>query len=102
MPCALILNELLTNAFKYAFPCERSGRILARLHECVPGRLELSVEDDGIGLPAGFLAEQNTQSLGLKIVGILTKQLEGSIEQQVCKGSRIVLRFMRMMSKTSR
>jgi PAS domain S-box-containing protein len=101
VPCALILNELLTNAFKYAFPGKRSGKIRVALHECAPGWLELSVEDDGIGLPAGFLAKQSTQSLGLKIVGILTKQLEGSIEQQVSAGSRIVLRFMRVMSKAA-
>ena len=100
VPCALILNELLTNAFKYAFPGERRGRIQVGLHECAPGQLELSVEDDGIGLPAGFLAEQNRRSLGLKIVGILTKQLEGALEQQVCAGSRIVLRFPRVMSET--
>ena len=59
------------------------------------------MEDDGIGLPAGFLAKQSAQSLGLKIVGILTKQLEGSIEQQVSAGSRIVLHFMRVMSKAA-
>jgi two-component sensor histidine kinase len=102
VPCALILNELLTNAFKYAFPGERRGRICVALHECAPGLLELSVEDDGVGLPPGLLAEQNKQSLGLKIVGILTKQLEASIEQQqVRAGSRIVLRFMRVMSKAA-
>ena len=101
VPCALILNELLTNAFKYAFPGKRSGKIRVALHECAPGWLELSVEDDGIGLPAGFLAKQSAQSLGLKIVGILTKQLEGSIEQQVSAGSRIVLHFMRVMSKAA-
>jgi two-component sensor histidine kinase len=53
-------------------------------------------------LPSGLLAEQSTQSLGLKIVGILTKQLEASIEQhQVSAGSRIVLRFMRVMRKAA-
>jgi two-component sensor histidine kinase len=102
VPCALILNELLTNAFKYAFPGERSGRICVALQECAPELLELSVEDDGVGFPAGALAEQNTQSLGLKIVGILIKQLEGSLEQQqVNAGSRIVLRFKGTMSKAA-
>jgi PAS domain S-box-containing protein len=101
VPCALILNELLTNAFKYAFPGGRNGKVRVALHECAPDLLELSVEDDGIGLPAGFLADRNTQSLGLKIVGILTRQLEGSIEQQVSAGSRVVLRFMRVMSKAA-
>jgi two-component sensor histidine kinase len=93
VPCALILNELLSNAFKYAFPGLRNGKIRVSFHESEPESLELSIEDNGIGLPAGRLTERNTQSLGLRIVGILTKQLDGSIEQQWCSGTRIVLRF---------
>jgi PAS domain S-box-containing protein len=93
VPCALIMNELLSNAFKYAFPNLRNGKIRVSFHESGAGLLELAIEDDGIGLPAGRLAERNTQSLGLRIVGILTKQLDGSLEQQPCGGTRIVLRF---------
>jgi two-component sensor histidine kinase len=93
VPCALILNELLSNACKYAFPDGRNGRILVRFRECAPGSLELAVEDDGIGLPAGRLAARNTKSLGLRIVGILTRQLDGSIDQEAGPGTRIALRF---------
>jgi two-component sensor histidine kinase len=93
VPCALILNELLSNAFKYAFPDGRNGKILVRFCEREPGSLELVVEDNGIGLPAGRLAARNTESLGLRIVGILTRQLDGSLEQEDCPGARIVLRF---------
>jgi PAS domain S-box-containing protein len=93
VPCALILNELVSNAFKYAFPDGRKGKILVRFHESGPGFLELAVEDDGIGLPAGRLAAKDTRSLGFRIVAILTKQLDGSIDQDLCKGTCIVLRF---------
>jgi two-component sensor histidine kinase len=93
VPCALILNELVTNAFKYAFPDGRNGRILVRFRESGPGSLELAIEDDGIGLPPGRLGARNDKSLGLRIVGILTKQLDGSLAQEECQGTRVVLRF---------
>ena len=93
VPCALILNELLSNAFKYAFPGQRKGKIRISFHESGPGSLELAIEDNGIGLPPGRLTEGNTRSLGLRIVGILTKQLDGTLEQQACAGTRIVLHF---------
>ena len=93
VPCALILNELLSNAFKYAFPEGRRGRILVSFRESGAGWLELAVEDDGIGLPDGCLSGQCGKSLGLRIVAILTSQLDGTLEQATCEGTRIVLRF---------
>ena len=93
VPCALILNELLTNSFKYAFPGQRKGTIRVSLHECAPGMLELAVEDDGVGFPAGRLPGQNGNSLGLRIVEILTRQIDGTLDQEPCSGTRVVLRF---------
>jgi two-component sensor histidine kinase len=92
VPCALILNELLSNAFKYAFPGGRTGRIRVSFHRPESGYCELAVEDDGIGLPAGALGGQD-KSLGLRIVSILTRQLDGSLEPRDGPGTRIVLRF---------
>jgi two-component sensor histidine kinase len=93
VPCALMLNELLSNAFKYAFPDARRGKIRVSLHESEDGFLELAIEDNGIGLPPGLLSAENIQSLGLRIVNILAKQLEGSLEQQAGPGTRILFRF---------
>lgn len=93
VPCGLILNELISNACKYAFPDGRRGEISLSFRECEPRTLELAVEDDGIGLPAGLLGNPNTQSLGLKIVDILTGQLNGSVKQQPSAGTRIEVRF---------
>ena len=92
VPCALILNELLSNAFKYAFAGGRTGRVLVSFRQPDPSCCELIVEDDGVGLPAGTLSGQN-KSLGLRIVSILTNQLDGSVVQEARSGTRIVLRF---------
>jgi len=92
VPCGLILNELLTNAFKYAFPNGNRGRILVSFHQTPSRQLELAVEDNGIGLSPDLLAG-TTATLGLRIVGILANQLDGVLEHQPCPGTRVVLRF---------
>ena len=94
VPCALILNELVSNALKHAFPNQRSGAVSISLMESAPGYLDLAVEDNGVGLPAGA-GEHETKSLGLSIVRILTKQLEGSLEEMAAAGggTRYVLRM---------
>jgi two-component sensor histidine kinase len=92
VPCGLILNELLTNAFKYAFPGRKQGRTRVAFHQPAAGILELAVEDNGVGLSPELRAGRET-SLGLRIVGILTNQLDGTLEHQPCAGTRIVLRF---------
>ena len=92
VPCGLVLNELLTNAFKYAFPGGNRGRIRVSFHRTPVGPLELAVEDNGIGLSPDLLAG-TSPTLGLRIVGILVNQLDGVLEHQRCPGTRIVLRF---------
>lgn len=91
-PCALILNELMTNALKYAFPDGRRGEVVVRLRLAAPGELELSVEDNGVGCPREVVLGGG-KSLGFRIVGILAKQLEGTLEQVEFAGSRFVVRF---------
>jgi two-component sensor histidine kinase len=77
IPCGLILNELLTNALKYAFPDGRSGDIHIGLR-AVDGHVMLSVHDSGIGLPDGFDLN-SLESLGLQLVSMLTKQLGATL-----------------------
>jgi PAS domain S-box-containing protein len=79
VPCGLIINELVSNAIKYAFPNERPGRITVEMHPEADGQVFLSVSDDGIGLP-GSLDVAKTESLGLKLVSTLTSQLRGVLE----------------------
>jgi PAS domain S-box-containing protein len=78
IPCGLILNELLSNALKYGFPDGRKGRIGVSFARHESGALSLSCRDDGVGIPEN-LDWQNPQSLGLRIVGILTKQIDGQL-----------------------
>ena len=67
VPCGLILNELMTNALKYAFPNGRNGTIYVELR-VNPGQvLSLRVADDGVGFPADFDIHK-TKSLGLQLV----------------------------------
>ena len=87
IPCGLIVNELVSNALKYAFPEDTwqlttpQGRpeIRVSLAESTAGNLELTVQDNGVGLPPGF-DWSNSDTLGLEIVISLVEQLRGSIE----------------------
>jgi two-component sensor histidine kinase len=98
IPCGLIVNELVTNSLKYAFP---GGKPALGQQEC---RLEvngiwdrvtytLNVKDNGIGLPAGF-KWQSTESLGLQLVTMLAqRQLDGSVEVETSQGTNFRIQF---------
>jgi two-component sensor histidine kinase len=92
IPCALILNELVTNALKHAFPDGRRGEVVVGLRLATAEQLELWVEDNGVGCPQ-VVPARSAKSLGLRIVEILTRQLEGSLDRADCAGTRFVLRF---------
>jgi two-component sensor histidine kinase len=79
IPAGLILNEMISNALKHAFPGGRHGSI-AIGGELRDGRVELSVQDDGAGISKAIEPRQRP-SLGLKIIDILCRQLKGSFER---------------------
>jgi PAS domain S-box-containing protein len=92
LPLGLIVNELLTNAFKYAFPDNKEGNIWVT-YKKTPHRKKsmiemrcLTVRDDGIGLPVDFDFSQRT-SMGSQIIHLLAKQLEGEIKIDGTKGA---------------
>jgi PAS domain S-box-containing protein len=91
IPCGLIANELITNALKHAFPDGRDGVIRVSVQRA-NGHAELSVTDDGIGLPPG-LDITRTQTLGLQVVCTLARQLHGSVAAEVDKGTCFRLSF---------
>ena len=78
IPAGLILNELLTNALKYAFPPGQSGTIIVSLRQQQENRLEMCVTDDGVGLPKDLNWEQ-PHTIGLALVLALTKKLHGEV-----------------------
>jgi len=91
VPCGLMANELVTNALKHAFPQNRSGNISI---EVVPkgNQYRLTVQDNGVGLPEEFDLDRS-ESLGLQIVQVLVKQLDGELEINRFKGTRFIIRF---------
>jgi len=93
VPCGLIINELLSNALKYAFPGGREGTIRVKMRQ-ETGSLELTVSDDGIGLPRTVdMAEP--QTLGLRIVNSLVAQLHGTLAVEREPGASFKVTFPR-------
>jgi two-component sensor histidine kinase len=90
--CGLIVNELITNTLKYAFPGDTHGSVSVALHTMDTSLAELVVADTGRGLPDGFNMDEDA-GLGLKIVGALAEQLDGSFEMHGDNGTRVVIRF---------
>jgi len=92
LPCGLIVNELITNAIKHAFPKGRKGRIAVGFRRKDGKSVELTVADDGVGVPAGFDVAK-AESLGLKIIQILTDQINGKMHVRTRKGLSFRLVF---------
>jgi PAS domain S-box-containing protein len=100
IPCGLIINELVTNALKHAFPDRRRGMIAVSLHTRDNGDVELLVADDGIGLPENADLS-NVSSLGLHLVKILTDQLEGTLEIRRGNGTTFCVLVPRPPERTA-
>ena len=92
IPCGLILNELVLNSLKHAFPGDRKGEITVGLHESEGGMIRLTVHDDGIGIPEG-IEFGHTDTLGLQIISLLTQQLDGRIDIRRDGGTTFTLSF---------
>jgi two-component sensor histidine kinase len=92
LPCGLIVNELLSNSLKYAFPGGRSGEITITLRATSEGHMLLIVRDTGVGFPAD-VDFRHTNSLGLQLACLLTEQLGGTIELERASGTQWTLRF---------
>lgn len=93
IPIGLIVNELITNSVQHGIGQSRAGSILVRFTTVGQGS-ELSVLDDGAGMPAG-LDIANSDSLGLKLVVALTEQLGGSFSISSHQGTRCVVSLPR-------
>jgi PAS domain S-box-containing protein len=92
IPCGLILNELVTNAVKHAFPAKRSGQIIIAMRRQNAGLLCFEVADNGVGIP-DFDAALERDSIGLHLVTSLTDQLEGKLQITPAPGTRIAIEF---------
>jgi PAS domain S-box-containing protein len=92
VPCGLIVNELVSNAFKHAFPGERGGEIQVALTAEPDGHRVLAVTDNGVGLPPGLDIEQS-DTLGLQLVAGLAHQLGGAVETRTTAGTMFRIAF---------
>ncbi len=92
IPLGLILNELICNAYKYAFKGSSEGELRVHLDEHENGKYKLVVSDNGKGLPEGFDAKK-AKSLGLRLVRRLSRQLHGEFEYINQQGAKFVIGF---------
>ena len=96
IPCGLIVNELVTNALKHAFPIDgpQGGeiRVAMRRLPATEGEVELSVSDNGVGLRSELNLEQ-AKTLGLTMVSLLSRQLGGTLEVIRDHGTTFRIRF---------
>jgi two-component sensor histidine kinase len=107
IPLGIIINELVSNSLKHAFPGGRGGEVQIKLHRtdssqskgcsrhpesCETPEFLITVSDNGIGFPDA-IDFRSTSSLGLQLVNILVEQIEGSIELKSEKGTEFRLKF---------
>ena len=96
IPCGLIVNELVTNSLKYAFPNGNKGVIEINLFskngQSDQNFYTLNIKDNGVGIPKDFDYKQS-DSLGLKLVHNLAKQLDGTVEIDLEKGTSFTIEF---------
>jgi len=92
IPCGLIINEIVSNALKYAFVDKmEDAEIMIKMH-LVGEDLQLQIKDNGVGLPK-HIDYRNTESLGLQLVVTLVDQLNGNIELDCTKGAHYNILF---------
>ena len=91
IPCGLILNELISNSLKYAYPDDGVGKIKIQVTE-KKNMMQFVVEDFGIGLPKDFDVE-NSDSLGLSLVYTLVEQLDGQLILKTDGGTKFLITF---------
>ncbi len=91
VPIGLIVNELLTNALKYAFPEDKNGTIQISLSQSTPETLTLKVADNGVGKINGLAP--NGTGFGSQLIQLLTQQLNGTMLEKIEKGTTVEFQF---------
>jgi PAS domain S-box-containing protein len=92
IPCGLMVNELMSNSLKHAFPGESEGEISIALHRLDGEKYSLSVSDNGIGLPRG-LDYRKTGTMGMQLVVVLAEQLGADLEYDGETGTSFTITF---------
>jgi signal transduction histidine kinase len=93
-PLGLILNELVSNSLKHAFPDGHDGIINVKIKQMDDDHVQVHFSDNGIGMPDS-IDWRNTESLGLKLViNLLENQLQGSVQMETNNGTQFFIQFM--------
>jgi len=93
VPCGLIINELISNALKHAFPEESEGEITVDFHPDGDNRVVLVIRDNGLGFPEDIDID-DSRTLGLHLVRALVTQLKGTIEIERDGGTAFKITFI--------
>ena len=93
IPLGLILNEAITNSIKYAFPDCREGLIFVALKQDLSGHVSLTIEDNGIGLPEGFIAAKQN-SMGMNLMRGLCTEIGAKFSMHSQQGTQIAVSFL--------
>jgi len=96
IPLSLLINELITNSLKYAFPNGNEGCISIKINP-YSGHYEMNISDDGVGFPVDF-DDKTSTSLGIRIVKNLVIQLEGTLVRENTKGTSYAITFKKIDS----
>jgi hypothetical protein len=91
IPLGLIVNELVSNSMKHAFPNNKQGKIYIKFN-LDNGDYSMIISDNGVGFPMDYNI-QDGDSLGLKIVNSLTEQIEGEIKIEISNGTKFIIKF---------
>lgn len=92
IPCGLIINELISNSLKYAFPVGRKGIVNVAVDSFNTNEYHITVQDNGIGFPKD-INYRDTKSLGLQLVNTLVGQIDGTISMENHVGTSFKIRF---------
>ena len=91
IPCGLIVNELISNALKYAFEGRSNGKIILKLYQ-INGEVSIILHDDGVGI-AEEVKLKNSETLGLQLVNTLVEQIEGTVDIIISNGTKFHIKF---------
>jgi two-component sensor histidine kinase len=94
----LIINEIVSNSIKYAFPHDKTGKISINL-KYYDDKYKLTISDNGIGFPENLDFRNIESTLGLKLVNSLVKQLDGSIDLDTSQGTKFTIKFKELKYK---
>ena len=92
IPCGLIINELVSNSLKHAFPDNKKGKICIKLELNNKSKIKLTVSDNGVGLPKSINFRE-PETLGLQLVSDLINQLEGTVKLERARGTAFHISF---------